>query len=137
MATRRGVWTTDEKMKLDKCIRDTQDYHELAVSLQRSLWAVECQVMKYCDEKDIDPLSVGITQQKVDRFKSKKKKDSEKQTIEFENKLLQNKLITALIDFTDIYKRLDRIELNLCSINRKLDSLELVDAEPAGTNTKK
>jgi len=114
---RRGTWTVDEKEKLAATVDGSQNYCGLAQSLGRSLWAVECQVIKLCRERGDDPCDFGITEASVDKYDHKNKETAEKSSLALEEKKLLVKALNSYMDIgeikgalTEITSRLSKIE---------------------------
>lgn len=114
---RRGLWSTQEKELLNQCISGEQNYAALSQDLDRSLWAVECQVIKAVREKGDDPLDFGISNDKIEKYDSVGKRSAAKAELEMDEKKLHIRALSALLDLndiktmlTDIISRLDRLE---------------------------
>lgn len=115
--SKRGLWSLEEKEKLKEYINGNHDYNRLAEELGRSLWAVECQVIKAVRESDDDPLEYGISIEKITKYDSANRNKDKRKELEIDEKQLHLRTLRSLLDLTDtisrITARLDIIEEKL------------------------
>ncbi len=115
--TRRGLWNEEEKCALSDCMESDKNYIELARKLGRSLWAVECQVIKLSRERGQKPEDNMIAEASVEKYDLVNKSKAEKASLELDEKRLHVRALNALLDLTDI-------KATLRQILQRLDELE-------------
>lgn len=137
-------WTKDEHKALTTCMNGRRNYKDLSEMLNRSVWAVECQVIKAAEEQGKSGRDYNISQGKIDKYNSLLKHEAASAKVKLDEKLLNMRALAALLDFEDIRKDIREIKLKLeqpparnAQVRRKLPRIPVYsEIIPAGVSTR-
>ena len=117
-------WTEEEEHDLFELMQtESPDYSEFGTNNKRSLWAIQCRIIKICREKNFIE-SDYVSDVSIKKFDKTNEKRAKKEELDFENKRLQNRLLESLIDSSDLFKKLDKVLEKMSLIDQRLELIE-------------
>lgn len=104
-------WTPTEKKELSEMLESNNfRYDTLSQKLGRSLFAVQCQVIKWCTDRGIDPIAYGIPASILTKYENKNIKKPE-----------SGELFEVLVK--SLMHNMDEIRKDLIRLETKIDKM--------------
>ena len=108
--------------------QQNKDYTDFCKKYKRTLWAVQCRIIKICRERNLEVNKI-LHHDLITKFDNNNKQRIQKANFEFENKKLQNKLLESLINSNNsnnilnaILDKITQIETRLYNIEKQFSS---------------
>jgi len=116
-------WSADEKKELNGMLESHNfNFDLLALKSNRSLYAVHCQVIKWCNERSKDPLSYGVPASSLRKYEDKAQtKLSEKKTERSERSERSTELLEIVVK--TLLQNVDELRTTVSRLESKIDEM--------------